>query len=85
MAPMPKICDMEGVREYSEGDPVELWRDETTGRLVIYAQNEAGYNSANVDLWDLIHWLSSGNGEGLLGAYGADAIGWPARNHSTGH
>ena len=63
---MAKICDMEGVREYMEGFPVELWRHEKTGRLVIRAQNEDHNNATDVDLWDLLGWLSIGPGDRLL-------------------
>jgi hypothetical protein len=62
---MPKICDMRGVREYDEGEsrgaqPVELWRDDRTDRLVIRAYNEGGNNHVSVDLWDVIEWMQSG-------------------------
>lgn len=57
---MPKLREMTGVREHTEGDVVELWFDETTGRLVVRAYNEAGFNSTNVDLMDLVGWLRSG-------------------------
>ena len=51
---MPKICDMDGVREYGEGDTVELWLDNESGRLTIRARNEGGYGLTDVDLWDII-------------------------------
>ena len=54
------IATLEGVREYAEGFPVELWRDGKNGRLVIRAWNEAQCNCTDVDLWDLMDWLSSG-------------------------
>lgn len=54
---MPKICDMEGVREYCEGFPVELGLDDETGRLIIRATNEGGANCTDIDLDDLIMWL----------------------------
>ena len=57
---MAKICDLDGVREYSEGQPVELWFDEVTGRLVIIARNGGGYDCTNIDLHDLLNWLRSG-------------------------
>jgi hypothetical protein len=55
-----KICEMEGVREHSERFPVELRRESRTGRLVIRALNEDGHNATDVDLFDLLDWLSRG-------------------------
>lgn len=46
---------MEGVREYNEELPVELWR--VNGRLVVRALNEGGNNGTEVDLLDLVEWL----------------------------
>ena len=60
------IAVMTGVREYTESYPVEIWRNRT-GRLVIRAFNEGGNNCVDLDLWDIINWLSSGSGTGLLG------------------
>lgn len=57
---MPKLCVMDGVREHSEGWPVELWRDDNTGRLVIRAFNEAANNTTDVDLLDVADWLRFG-------------------------
>jgi hypothetical protein len=57
---MALICIMDGVREYAEGDPVELHIDRGTGRLVVVATNEAGYASTSVDLNDLLEWLKHG-------------------------
>lgn len=59
---MPKICEMDGVREHTEGWPVELWRDERTGRLVIVAYNEAANNQTVIDLPELLSWLRVGPG-----------------------
>jgi hypothetical protein len=61
-----KIAVMEGVREYGEKYPVEIWRD-SIGRTVIRAFNEGRNNSVDLDLWDIIDWLSTGPGRGLLG------------------
>ena len=47
---------MDGVREYGEGDPVELNRGRD-GRWVIRATNEGGYSATEVDLEDLLRWL----------------------------
>jgi hypothetical protein len=52
-----KITDLEGVREYCEGEPVELWFSER-GRIVIRAYNEARFQGTDVDLLDLIEWIS---------------------------
>jgi hypothetical protein len=52
---MKKIV-MEGVREYCEEMDVKLGKGDN-GRLVIVALNEAGYNSTEVDLLDLLEWL----------------------------
>lgn len=62
---MPKIADMPGVINHGSSEPVELWRDDETGRLVIRAYNEGGYNCTDVDLWGLLDWLSSGQGRAL--------------------
>jgi hypothetical protein len=43
---------MNGVTEYNEGMEVSL--SETDGKLVIKALNEAGYNSTEVDLLQLL-------------------------------
>ena len=61
------IAVMDGVREYSDGlFPVELWRNAKTGRLVIRAYNERGNNITEVDLWDLLDWLQTGQPQWLL-------------------
>lgn len=65
---MPKIREMQGVREYAEGFPVELWRDATTGRLTIMAFNEGKCNSVDIDLEDLLHWLRDGEEQRALDA-----------------
>jgi hypothetical protein len=56
---VPKITEMMGVRS-DDAHPVELWRDQQSGRLVVRAYNDAGYSYTEIDLWDLIHWLQSG-------------------------
>ncbi len=48
-----------GVREYGEGDPVELAIDETSCRLCIRASVDGGFNATAVDLLDLIAWLKT--------------------------
>jgi hypothetical protein len=63
---MPKICRMDGVREHCEGDPVELWREDDKGRLVIRAYGESGNCCTEVDLFDVVDWLSAGPNKRLL-------------------
>lgn len=48
---------MNGVTEYNEGMEVSL--SETDGKLVIKALNEAGYNSTEVDLLQLLEWVKT--------------------------
>lgn len=55
---------MKGVREYTEGDPVELQLDEKTGRMIVVATNEGGCNETAVDVLDLLDWVRTG-GHGL--------------------
>ena len=78
---MSKICDMVGVREYAEGYPVELGRDDESGRLVIRATNECGCNCTDIDLQDIVAWLA-GAGHRLVLAHGLDTDA--LRVHSTG-
>jgi len=54
------IAVMNGVREYAEGRPVELFRDNRNGRIVVRAFNEDGHNETRVDILDLISWLRAG-------------------------
>lgn len=62
--PIERLGILTGVREYSEGWDVELWRSER-GRLLIRAYNEGHNNYVNIDLVDLIDGLS-GSREGIL-------------------
>lgn len=49
-----KIATVPEIREYGEGDPVEIWiRD---GRAVVRAYNECGNNYTDVDILDLFNW-----------------------------
>lgn len=55
---------MDGVREYCEGYPVELFVLESTeyapmpeSRVVFWALNEAGNNSVHIDALDLLGWV----------------------------
>lgn len=82
-----KIADLVGVREYSEGDPVELWIN-TEGRVVVRAFNECLCNRTDVDLFDLLDWLRSGNRDPLEVAneLRTIAVGPVAcRDQSSGH
>ena len=54
---------LQNVREYVEENPVEIDIEESNGRLVIVAFNEAKYNSTVVDLLDLIAWLKANKPE----------------------
>lgn len=54
-----RIAVMDGVRGGEDGFPVELWRDDETGRLVVVAYTDAGYGLVTIDLPDLIGWLRS--------------------------
>lgn len=53
-----KIATLTGVREYAEGYSVELRLEPETGRPVIVAWNEGHNNLTQVDLGDLVTWLS---------------------------
>lgn len=48
-----KIAVLSGVREYSEGEAVELWFNDK-GRIVVRAYNEGGCCATDVDLFDLL-------------------------------
>ena len=58
---------MKGVREYNEGMLVELDLAENDNRTVIVAYNEAGYNSTEVDLLDVIEWVKNNRPELITG------------------
>lgn len=51
---------MDGVREYGDGDPVELHIDDVSGHLIIVAFNEGGHCGTYVDLNDVLKWATSG-------------------------
>ena len=53
---MRKLAEMEGVRGGEDGFPVELWRGDS-GETFIVVYNEAGYNSVEISLDDLLSWL----------------------------
>lgn len=52
-----KPTPMETVREYSGQMSVELGEEKE--RMVVTAYNEGGFNFTNVDLLDLLEWLSA--------------------------
>jgi hypothetical protein len=54
-----KIAKMTGVRSYGNEPEVELWFHESA-RLVIVAYNEAGHAATEVDLWDVLNWVRTG-------------------------
>lgn len=56
--PEIKIATLPGVREYTEGAPVELWFNED-GRVVIRAWNECHNNYTEVDLFDIVEWMKT--------------------------
>lgn len=72
-APGTMLCVLNRVREHGHGEAVELWRT-LNGRLVIRAYNECGNASTYVDLWDLLEWLQTGSGTGLLEAYAGNEL-----------
>jgi hypothetical protein len=82
---MAKICDMNTVREYAEGYPVELWRDDDSGRLVLLALNEAGFSGVRIDLWDLINWLRSGSGSSASLPTPRDTLSDTSENYQYGN
>ena len=81
---MPKLCEMQGVRSDEADHPVELWRDDHSGRLMVRAYNEAGYSYTEIDLWDLIAWLERGPGGELISGDISRAIGVHPKGHRTG-
>jgi hypothetical protein len=79
---MPDDCTsftMHGVREHSEGYPVDLCRDPASGRLTIRARNEGGNNITQVDLLDLIDWLRLGPPDGRI-----EGVGFCFNNTASG-
>lgn len=52
------ICEMEGVRGGDEGCPVFLAKDGDSGRLVVRGFNEGGFACVDIDIRDLLLWLS---------------------------
>ena len=68
-----KVATLEGVREYGEGEPVELWVNRY-GRMVVRARNECGNNFTDVDLADLLDWSRSGSSSEREIANGGESI-----------
>jgi hypothetical protein len=50
-----KLATLEGVREHTEHDLVELWLNKA-GRIVVRAYNECHNNFTDVDLVELFDW-----------------------------
>jgi hypothetical protein len=50
----------DGVREYGDGQPVELHIDDTSEHLIVVTFNEAGNCGTYVDLNDLLKWAHIG-------------------------
>jgi len=65
--------EMEGVREYGDGLPVELLWDRHHQRWVIEAMNEGGQARTSVDLIDLVEWLKEHRPE-LFGVKGGEDV-----------
>jgi len=61
-----RISTMQHVREYTSGQPVELWQ--VDGRLVV----RAGGGAVEIDLYDLVHWFRDTPQTGV--AAGADEM-----------
>ena len=83
---------MDGVREYAEGYPVQLQtlnadnvysHPEAHGRLAILAVNEGGHNCTQVDLLDLLVWVTR-NRPDLVAETFRLTHGWAAGGGSTG-
>ena len=60
-----KICALDGVRQYGDDGPPELWLNED-GRMVVVAFNEGGHCATQLDLYDLVEWVQSGPGDRTL-------------------
>lgn len=69
-----KICDMNGVRGGEPEFPVELHRD-GNGRLTVRAINEGGFNCTDIDLYDLLGWLSENEWCAAIAPAPKDAAG----------
>lgn len=56
---MPKVREISNVRGSEDGFPLLLWRDDESGRLVVRAFNQGGFAGVDIDLIDLVEWLSA--------------------------
>jgi hypothetical protein len=56
-----QIATLPDVREWKEEMPVELWVNRAN-RLVLRTYNEDGHNSTEIDVFDLLHWLTRESG-----------------------
>lgn len=56
---------MEGVTAGGEDSPC-LWRDDTSGKLMMRVWAEGGMTYTDVELWGLVQWLQTGPGAGLV-------------------
>ncbi len=63
-----QIATLPDVREWNEEMPVELWINRAN-RLVLRAYNEAGHNSTEIDVFDLLAWLRREHGFAGTGAF----------------
>lgn len=55
---MSESIIMNGVTEENEGYDVVIQRSDTTGRIVVRADNEGGHNGVLIDLESLCKWLN---------------------------
>ncbi len=51
--------DMDNVTEYCENERVQLVVGDTGGHSVVIATNEGGYNSTQVDVFELLAWFKA--------------------------
>ena len=51
------------IREYGEGQEVEIDTNEENGRLTITAFNQCGYDATSVDLLDVLDWVKANKPE----------------------
>lgn len=63
-----KIATLEGVRELTEREPVEIWIN-ADGVIAVRAYNECRNNYTEVELAGLIEWTRSG---GVRGAWAGE-------------
>ena len=55
---MPKIIELENVRDGDTDSPPQLYLDEATGRYTIRLINEGGFACTDLDLLDFLGWLN---------------------------